>query len=211
MNKDEYITGIKKSMRKIYKYSEPIVVNNLNEYVADKRSKSDLKDLLIDNFFNGKGAIFGKGRPEKEQKNFQYVFASIYEDSESAYIVVVGKSSFWNKKLENGDVDYSEIDCLGDLFKPYTKKFKTVECVLKNTNCKTLYDINDKITAAVILPIDVHEYQTNGLKGKLKTGPDKKAEKFESEIGELLLKAVGKGSILNSESHKKLYSADKNQ
>ncbi|ULQ49362.1 hypothetical protein [Liquorilactobacillus nagelii] len=113
MNKDEYIAEVEKSMRKIYNYSEPVVVNHLNDYVLDKRSKSALKDILIDKYFNGKAAIFGKGLPEKKQKNFQYVFVSIYEDNEYAYIAVVGKSSFWNKKLENGVVDSRESNCLG--------------------------------------------------------------------------------------------------
>ncbi|MFT8648781.1 hypothetical protein [Liquorilactobacillus nagelii] len=198
MNKDEYIAEVEKSMRKIYNYSEPVVVNHLNDYVLDKRSKSALKDLLIDKYFNGKAAIFGKGLPEKKQKNFQYVFVSIYEDNEYAYIAVVGKSSFWNKKLENGVVDSRESNCLGDLFKPYTKKSKTVECVLKNTKCNTLDDINAKIITAVILPIDVHNYQTKRLKGKHKTKPDLKAENYENKIrDDLLSKIKGKGLILN--------------
>ncbi|ULQ49363.1 hypothetical protein [Liquorilactobacillus nagelii] len=48
------------------------------------------------------------------------------------------------------------------------------------------------------MPIDVHNYQTKRLKGKHKTKPDLKAEKYENKIrDDLLSKIKGKGLILN--------------
>lgn len=151
--------------------------------------------------FDGHGTIYRDGFPEA-QLNYQYVFVSIIEDGE---IAVVGKTSFWDTRRVDGSIDSSEKYNLGDLYKPYSTKNSnpTAKAIIAHYGKKSelVSDVNEKITYAVIIPIDNSKFHTVEHKTHRHSGADIYIHKQEKTIGEMI-SASDEFDILNRNSHK---------
>lgn len=172
------------------------IVMGLPEYkkrTKVKISRAELKyGFLHDKTrFMDKGATFGEGS-EEEQKNYQYVFVTLTDDNT---IAVVGKTSFWDTYLEKDK--YSEDDtnskkkklssALGDLFIPYLSGTSRKVLDYYSTDERKYFDLDEKLTKVIIMPINLYGWSTEELKGKKKTFVDTLAEKIESAVRAELL------------------------
>lgn len=157
--------------------------------------------LKSDGPFDGFGTIYRHGFPEA-QLNYQYVFVSIIEDGK---VAVVGKTSFWDIRRVDGSADSPEKYNLGDLYRPYSTKNSnpTAKAIIAHYDKKgePISDVNEKITYAVIIPIDNSKFHTEEYKTHQLSAADVNTHEFEEEIGGII-SASDKFKILNSNSHK---------
>ncbi|MFL2052020.1 hypothetical protein ACEN35_03285 [Leuconostoc mesenteroides] len=158
--------------------------------------------LKSDGPFDGFGTIYRHGFPEA-QLNYQYVFVSIIEDGE---VAVVGKTSFWDTRRVDGSVDASEKYNLGDLYRPYSTKnsnatAKAIVAHYYDEKSELVSNVNEKITYAVIIPIDNSEFHTVEHKTHQHSGADIYTHEQEIKIGEMISESK-EFDILNSNSHK---------
>lgn len=181
------------------KYSRVIVEELPIGFENEEIKKTKSSFLKIGGPFDGFGTIYGNGTP-KAQLNYQYVFVSIIEDGE---VAVVGKTSFWDTRRIDGSIDSSEKHNLGDLYGPYSTKNSnaTAKAIVAHYDKKSelVSDVNEKITYAVIIPIDNREFHTDDDKGKKHSNADINTLENERSIGNLISGVFG---ILNSNSHK---------
>ncbi|MGB2575068.1 hypothetical protein [Leuconostoc citreum] len=183
-----------------------IIVEKLPQgFGKEEIEKTKISFLKIGGPFNEFGTIYRDGC-QNAQMNYQYVFVSIIEDGE---VVVVGKTSFWDTRLENGNIDPnpSEKYNLGDLYRPYLKTDNaTAQAIINHYKYKNnekneqVTFVNQKITHAVIIPIDNSAFCTNHSKDKTHSSADQYTHEQEKIIGDLILDKFG---ILNSNSHKR--------
>ncbi|KQB82422.1 hypothetical protein [Leuconostoc lactis] len=176
----------------------PIVEELSQKFTNDEIEKTKASFLKIGGPFDGFGTIYRDGFPEA-QLNYQYVFVSIIEDGK---VAVVGKTSFWDTRRVEGSIDSSEKYNLGDLYRPYSTKNSnpTAKAIIAHYDEKNelVSDVNEKITYAVIIPIDNSKFHTEEYKTHQHSGADIHTHTHEKNIGKLVLDAFG---ILNSNSH----------
>lgn len=181
------------------KYSRVIIEELPIGFENEEIEKTKASFLKIGGQFDGFGTIYGNGT-QKAQLNYQYVFVSIIEDGQ---VAVVGKTSFWDTRRVDGSIDSSEKHNLGDLYRPYSTKNSnaTAKAIVAHYDEKRelVSDVNEKITHAVIIPIDNREFHTKDSKDKKHSDADINTLANEKVIGNLISGVFG---ILNSNSHK---------
>lgn len=181
------------------KYSRVIIEELPIGFENEEIKKTKASFLKIGGPFDGFGTIYGYGT-SKAQLNYQYVFVSIIEDGE---VAVVGKTSFWDTRRIDGSIDSSEKHNLGDLYGPYSTKNSnaTAKAIIAHYDEKSelVSDVNEKITHAVIIPIDNREFHTVEYKTHQHSTADIYTHEQERMIGKLVSNKFG---ILNSNSHK---------
>lgn len=181
------------------KYSRVIIEELPIGFENEEVEKTKVSFLKIGGPFDGFGTIYGNGT-QKAQLNYQYVFVSIIEDGK---VAVVGKTSFWDTRRVDGSIDSSEKQNLGDLYRPYSTKNSnaTAKAIVAHYDEKRelVSDVNEKITHAVIIPIDNREFHTKDSKDKKHSDADINTFANEKVIGNLISGVFG---ILNSNSHK---------
>lgn len=166
----------------------------------DEIKETKMSFLKSDGPFDGYGTIYRDGFSEA-QLNYQYVFVSIIEDGN---VAVVGKTSFWDTRRVDGSIDSSEKHNLGDLYRPYSTKNSnaTAKAIVAHyEKSEVVSDVNEKITYAVIIPIDNSKFHTVEYKTHQLSAADVNTHEFEEEIGGII-SASDKFKILNSNSHK---------
>lgn len=181
------------------KYSRVIIEELPIGFENEEIEKTKASFLKVGGPFDGFGTIYGNGT-QKAQLNYQYVFVSIIEDGK---VAVVGKTSFWDTRRVDGSIDFSEKHNLGDLYRPYSTKNSnaTAKAIVAHYDKKRelVSDVNEKITHAVIIPIDNREFHTKDSKDKKHSDADINTFANEKVIGNLISGVFG---ILNSNSHK---------
>ncbi|GDZ84795.1 hypothetical protein EFN63_08065 [Leuconostoc citreum] len=178
-----------------------IIVEKLPQgFGKEEIEKTKISFLKSDGPFDGFGTVYGKCS-SKAQRNYQYVFVSVIDDGK---VAVVGKTSFWDTRLENGNIDpdSSEKYNLGDLYRPYSRKKSspTAQAITAHYQGESVSDVNEKITYAVIIPIDNSGFDTEEVKARQQNDADKHTHEQEKIIGDLILDEF---DILNSNSHKR--------
>ncbi|WP_349582763.1 hypothetical protein [Leuconostoc citreum] len=142
-----------------------IIVEKLPQgFGKEEIEKTKISFLKSDGPFDGFGTVCGKCSL-KAQRNYQYVFVSVIDDGK---VAVVGKTSFWDTRFENGNIDpdSSEKYNLGDLYRPYSTKnpSPTAQVIIAHYQGESVSDVNEKITYAVIIPIDNSRFDTKEVK-----------------------------------------------
>lgn len=183
------------------KYSRVFIERLPQGFGKEEIEEMKMSFLKSDGPFDGYGTIYRDGFPEA-QLNYQYVFVSIIEDGE---VAVVGKTSFWDTRRVDGSLDSSEKYNLGDLYRPYSTKNSnsTAKAIIAHYDKKdeSISDVNEKITYAVIIPIDNSEFHTEEYKAHQHSAADINTHTFEETIGEII-SVSDAFDILNSNSHK---------
>lgn len=175
------------------------IMTSLNDYarVACVDLTTSKRTLMSSGLFDGYGAVYGQ-HTDIAQRNYEYVFVTLTVDDK---IAVVGKTSFWETTLENGEIDPREQDNLGDVFRPFSRlnTNPTARAVVAHYGLDAHADVNLLLPRAIIIPIDVSDCNTSELKGHQATNADRKTHEQEYLIGERLRKRFG---ILNEYSHR---------
>lgn len=175
------------------------IMTSLNDYarVACVDLTTSKRTLLSSGLFDGYGAVYGQ-HTDIAQRNYEYVFVTLTIDDK---IAVVGKTSFWENTLENGEIDPQEQNNLGDVFRPFSRlnTNPTARAVVAHYGLDAHADVNLLLPRAIIIPIDVSDCNTRELKGHQITTADKKTHEHEYLIGERLRQQFG---ILNEYSHR---------
>lgn len=184
------------------KYSRVIIEELPIGFENEEIEKTKASFLKIGGPFDGFGTIYGNGT-QKAQLNYQYVFVSIIEDGE---VAVVGKTSFWDTHRVDGSMDPkpNKKYTLGDLYFPYSTEnidstAKSIIAHYEDKNGESVFDVNEKITHVVIIPIDNREFHTTKSKKQQHSDADINTLENEKAIGNLISGVFG---ILNSNSHK---------
>ena len=182
------------------KYSRVFIERLPQGFGKDEIKETKMSFLKSNGPFDGYGTIYRDGFPEA-QLNYQYVFVSIIEDGK---VAVVGKTSFWDTRRVDGSIDSSERHNLGDLYRPYSTKNlnATAKAIVAHyEKSEVVSDVNEKITYAVIIPIDNSEFHTVERKTHQHSSADIYTHEQEIKIGEMISESK-EFDILNSNSHK---------